>query len=109
MTEHGKNKKNRRNTSKDIPFCFVLNRMRLIKKHQPGMKVAQMMTSEEAPGLLDRTRTGGRMTTARASDGGDVTAVFLFLSGMADKENQNISDLESRRTAGDCRYFQLRR
>ena len=52
--------------------------MRLIKKHQPGTKVAQMMTSEEAPGLLDRTRTGGRMTTARASDDGDVAAVFLF-------------------------------
>ena len=58
--------------------------MRLIKKHQPGMKVAQMMTSEEAPGLLDRIRIGGRMTTARASDDGDVTAVFLF-SGVAGK------------------------
>ena len=68
-----------------------------------------MMTSEVAPGLLDRIRIDGRMTTARASDDGDVTAVSLFLSGMADKENQNIFDLGSRRTAGDCRYFQLGR
>ena len=78
------NKKNKGNTSTDIPFCFVLNQMRLIKKRQPGMKEAQMVTSEEAPGLLDRIRIGGRMTTARASDDGDITAVFLF-SGVAGK------------------------
>ena len=78
------NKKNKRNTSTDIPFCFVLNQMRLIKKRQPGMKEAQMVTSEEAPGLLDRIRIGGRMTTARASDDGDHSC-FLFFSGVAGK------------------------
>ena len=51
--------------------------MRLIKKHQPSMKEAQMMTSEKAPGLLDRDRVGRRMTTARTSDDGDVTVAFL--------------------------------
>ena len=72
-------------------------------KHQHGMKEAQMMTSEEAPGLLDRIRIDGRMTTARASDDGGVTAVsFSFWCGR--KENQNIFDWESRPTAGDCRF-----
>ena len=51
--------------------------MRLIKKHQPSMKEAQMMTSEKAPGLLNRDRVGRRMTTARTSDDGDVTVAFL--------------------------------
>ena len=63
-----------------------------------------MMTSEEAPGLLDRVRIEGRMTTARASDDG-ASQLFPFLSGVAEKkENQNIFDWESRPTAGDCRF-----
>ena len=36
-----------------------------------------MMSSEEVPGLLGRNRVGGRVTTARASDDGDVTVAFL--------------------------------
>ena len=56
-----------------------------------------MMTSEEAPGLLDRFRVGGRMTTARASDDGDHSC-FLFFLAWQEKENQNISELKSRRT-----------
>ena len=36
-----------------------------------------MMSSEEVRGLSDRIRADGRMTTAEASDGGDITAVLL--------------------------------
>ena len=56
-----------------------------------------MMTSEGAPGLLDRVRIEGRMTTARASDDGDHSCFLVFLVWQ-EKENQNISELESRRT-----------
>ena len=56
-----------------------------------------MMTSEEAPGLLHRFRVEGRMTTARASDDGDHSC-FLFFLAWQEKENQNISELKSRRT-----------
>ena len=90
MTKHAKNKKRKGEHFEDIPFCFVLNQIRLIKKHQHGRKEAQMMTFEEAPGLLDRVRIEGRMTTARASDDG-ASQLFPFLSGVAEKkENQNI-------------------
>ena len=36
-----------------------------------------MMSSEEVLGLSDRIRADGRMTTAGASDDGDITAVLL--------------------------------
>ena len=41
------------------------------------MKGTQMMSSEEAPGLSGGIRADGRMATAKASDDGDITAVFL--------------------------------
>ena len=48
-----------------------------------------MMTSEEAPGLLDRIRIDGRMTTARASDDGGVTAVsFSFWRGRKERKSK---------------------
>ena len=76
---YAKKKKNGRGASKRCSFLVLsCNQMGLIKKHQPDMKEAQMMTSEEALGLSDRVRTGGRMTTAKASDDGDVTAVFFL-------------------------------
>ena len=90
-----KKEKWRERFEKCSPFVSSCNQMGLIKKHQPDMKEAQVVASEEALGLSDRVRTGGRMTTARASDDGDLTAVFLSLSGMADKENRNIFDLGS--------------
>ena len=80
------------------------------------MKEAQMMTSEEAPGLLDRIRIDGRMTTARASDDGGVTAVsFSFWCGRKERKSKyfdwesrgnsfSFFDWESRPTAGDCRF-----
>ena len=76
---YAKNKKNGRGASKRCSFLVLsCNQMGLIKKHQHDMKEAQMMTSEEALGLSDRVRTGGRMTTAKASDDGGVTAVFFW-------------------------------
>ena len=48
-----------------------------MKKHHPGMEGTQMTSSEEALGLSDRIRADGRVATARASDDGDITAVFL--------------------------------
>ena len=89
MTKHAKNKKRKGEHFEDIPFCFVLNQIRLIKKHQHGMKEAQMMTFEEAPGLLDRVRIEGRMTTARASDDGGITAVsFSFWCGRKERKSK---------------------
>ena len=38
-----------------------------------------MMSSEEVLGLSDRIRADGRMTTAKTSDDGDITAVFLVV------------------------------
>ena len=60
-------------------FVLSCNQMGLIKKHQPDMKEAQVVASEEALGLPDRVRTGGRMTTAKASDDEITTAVFLLV------------------------------
>ena len=56
------------------------NQMGLTKKHQPNMKEAQVVASEEALGLPDRVRTGGRMATAKASDD-EISQLFVFWCG----------------------------